>query len=47
MESVEGMYETVLRVSEKVDILYKAYKKQVVENEELKTLLQKEKEEKK
>ena len=45
MESVKDMYETMLRVSEKVDILYKAYEKQAVENEELKSLLHKEKEE--
>ena len=37
------MYETMLRVSEKVDILYEAYEKKAVENEELKTLLHKEK----
>ena len=46
MESVKDMYETMLRVSEKADILYEAYEKQAAENEELKTLLHKEKEEK-
>ena len=45
MESVKDMYETMLRVSEKADILYEAYEKQAAENEELKTLLHKEKEE--
>ena len=46
MESVKDMYKTMLRVSEKADILYEAYEKQAAENEELKTLLHKEKEEK-
>ena len=46
MESVKDMYETMLRVSGKVDILYEAYEKQAAENEELKALLHKEKEEK-
>ena len=46
MESVKGMYESMLRVSEKADILYEAYEKQAAENEELKTLLHKEKEDK-
>ena len=40
------MYETMLRVSEKAGILYEAYEKQAAENEELKTLLHTEKEEK-
>ena len=39
MESVKGMYETMLRVSKKADMLYEAYEKQAVENEELNTLL--------
>ena len=46
MESVKDMYETMLRVSEKADMLYEAYEKQAAENEELKTLLHKEKEDK-
>ena len=46
MENVKDMYETILRVSEKADILYEAYEKQAAENEELKTLLHKEKEDK-
>lgn len=45
MENVKDMYIT-LRVSEKLDILYEAYEKQVVENKELQTLLHKEKEDK-
>ena len=40
------MYDTMLRVSENVDVLYEAYEKQAVENIELKTLLQEEDEEK-
>ena len=46
MENVKDMYEIMLRVFEKADILYEAYEKQVAENEELKTLLHKEKEDK-
>ena len=46
MENVKDMYEKMLRVSEKVDILYEAYEKQAAENEEYKTLLHKEKEDK-
>ena len=40
------MYETMLRVSEKEDMLYEAYEKQVADNAEFKTLLQEEKEDK-
>ena len=46
MENVKGMYETMLRVSKKVDMLYEAYEKQAAKNEELKTLLHNEKEDK-
>ena len=46
MESVKDMYETMLRVPEKADMLYEAYEKQAAKNEELKTLLHKEKEDK-
>ena len=46
MESVKDMYETMLRVFEKANILYEAYEKQVAENEELKNLLHKQKEDK-
>ena len=46
MEDVKDMNETLLRVSEKADILYEAYEKQAADNVELKTLLQEEKEEK-
>ena len=46
MESVKDMYDTMLRVSEKAYMLYEAYEKQATENEELKTLLHEEKEEK-
>ena len=45
MDRVKDICETMLRVSEKADMLYEAYEKQTAENEELKTLLQKEKEE--
>ena len=44
MENVGDMYETMLRVSEKADMLYEAYKKQEVDNAELKTLLHEEEE---
>ena len=40
------MYETMLRVSEKADMLCEAYEKQAAENDELKILLQEEKEDK-
>ena len=46
MENVKDMYETMLRVSEKANMLYEAYEKQAAENEELKTLQHEEKEEK-
>ena len=46
MENFKDMYETMLRVSEKADMLYKAYEKKAAENAELKTLLQEEKEDK-
>ena len=38
MESVKDLYETMLRVFEKVNILYEAYEKQATQNDELKTL---------
>ena len=44
MEDVKDMYETMLRVSNKVDMLYEAYEKQVARKTELKTLLQEEEE---
>ena len=46
MESVKDMYETMLKVSEKANMLYEAYEKQAVDNYELKKLLQEEKEDK-
>ena len=46
MDNVKDMYETMLRVSEKEDMLYESYEKQVLDNADLKTLLQEEKENK-
>ena len=46
MEDVKDMYEVILRMFERVDMLYEYYEKQVANNIELKTLLQEEKEEK-
>jgi len=46
MEDVKDMYEVILRMFERVDMLYEYYEKQVANNGELKTLLQEEKEEK-
>ena len=46
MENVKGMYETMLKVFDKLDMLYEAYEKEAAENDELKTLLQEEKEDK-
>ena len=42
MENVKDMYETMIRVSEKANMLYEAYEKQAADNVELKTLLQEE-----
>ena len=46
MGGVKDMYETMLKVSKKADMLYEAYDKQAIDNAELKTLLQEEKEDK-
>ena len=43
MEDFKDMYEAMLRMSERVDMLYEYYKKQAADNVELNTLLQEEK----
>ena len=40
------MYEAMLKMYERVDMLYEYYEKQATDNTELKTLLQEEKEDK-
>ena len=46
MDDVKDMYEVMLRTSKNMDMLYEAYKEQVADNAQLKTLIQEEKEEK-
>ena len=46
MEDVKDMYGAMLRTSKRMEILYEAYKEQATNNDELKTLLQEEKEDK-